>query len=329
MEQMEQTSQMNQPEQTHQSSLKPWHGILAFVAMMIIFIIVAPPIQRKLGLIGVAITELILLAMAIGAALIFRQNLKEVFPIKLPKLREVFGTLLFWMGGFLLAMIGTVSLTLLFPQEMTEVSDGLNDVMSSEGVLLGILIVSFMPAICEEAVHRGFILHTFKGVKRPWITVLSMGVIFGVFHLDPYRFVPTAILGACMTWVMLKTENMVLPAIYHGVNNLLPVLLSFALQNVTVSAETIMEDGETAVLVGELLESGWPMVVSGIGSYLMLGMVALPLMFAGTVLMKKKGEKIENKHVTAIFVVAGVMLFAGLAMVAVATAYLMAKGIGM
>ena len=194
-----------------QKRLRPWHGVVAFVVMMILFEQVAPPIQAKLGLIGV--TELILLVMAIVAALLFKQKLKEVFPIKVPKLREVFGVLLFWMGGFLLAMIGTVSLTVLFPDEVLAVSDRLNNVMSSKGMFLGILIVSVMPAICEEAVHRGFILHTFKGVKKPWVIVLSMGVIFGVFHMDPYRFVPTAILGACITWVMLKTENMVLPAI--------------------------------------------------------------------------------------------------------------------
>ena len=323
--------QMEQIEQKTHNGLKPWHGILAFAVMMVLFVILGYPIQAKLGLIGVAITELMLLAMAILAALLFKQKLKEVFPVKLPKLREVFGVLVFWMGGFLLAMIGIVIQAMLFPEEMTAVSGGLNNVMSSKGMLLGILIVSVMPAICEEAVHRGFILHTFKGVKRPWVIVLSMGVIFGIFHMDPYRFVPTAILGGCVTWVMLKTENMVCPAIYHGVNNLLPVLLSFALQDVmtTVTAETITADGETAVLMGEILNSGWPMTVSSIGSYLMMGMVALPLMFAGNLLLKKKGEKVQGKHVAAVFITAGVMFFVGLAMLVAATVYLVANGMGM
>jgi len=320
---------MEQKEQEMRKGLKPWQGILAFVVMMVLFVLAGYPIQEKFGLYGVAITELMLLAMAIAATLIFRQKLKEVFPVKLPKLREVFGVLLFWMGGFLLAMIGTVSLAMLFPEEMTAVSDGLGDIMSSEGMLFGILIVSFMPAICEEAVHRGFILHTFKGVKRPWVIVLSMGVIFGVFHLDPYRFVPTAIMGACLTWVMLKTENMVLPAIYHGVNNLLPVLLSFALQSVTVSTETVAADAETAALTEELLNSGWPLIVSSIGTYLMLGIIALPLMFAGNLLLKKKGEKVQGKHVAAVFITAGVMCFVGFAMLMGATVYLVANGMGM
>lgn len=317
-------------EQKMQKELKPWHGVVTFIVIMAVLILVAIPIQAKLGLVGVGITELMLLAMAIAATLVFKQNLKEVFPIKLPKLREVFGVLIFWLGGFLLAMIGIMIQTILFPQEMTTVIDGLNNTMSSGGMLLGILIASVMPAICEEAVHRGFILHTFKGVKKPWVIVLSMGIIFGIFHLSPYRFVQTAILGGCMTWVMLKTENMVLPALFHGVNNLLPVLLSVALQETIASATSATTaDGPTATAVAEVVNYGWAANLGAIGTYTMLGLIALPLMLAGTALLKKKGEKIKGKHVAIVFIIAGAMFFVGLAMLIGASVSLVAQGIGM
>lgn len=313
-----------------QKKLKPWHGIVTFVAIMVIFVFAGVPIQAKFGLFGVAITELMLLVLAIAAALIFKQNLKEVFPIKLPKLREILGVLIFWVGGFLAVIMGTLIQTLFFSEEMAAVSGGLNSIMSSEGMLFGILIVSFMPAICEEAVHRGFILHTFKGVKKPWVIVLSMGIIFGVFHLDPYRFVPTAILGACVTWVMLKTDNMLMPALYHGTNNLLPVLMSFVLQDAmtSVSATTTTADGATATMVTEIMESGWPVTVSSIGMYLMIGLVAFPLMLAGTALMKKKGEKIKGKHIATVFIIAGACFVIGLVMLVGASIYLVSQGIG-
>ena len=90
--------------------LKPWHGILTFVVMMVIFVLAGYPIQRKLGLLGVGITELLLLVMAVGAALIFKQNLKQVFPVRLPRIREIIGVLLFWAGGFVLSMVVTLFL---------------------------------------------------------------------------------------------------------------------------------------------------------------------------------------------------------------------------
>ena len=310
--------------------LKPWHGIVSFVVMMLLFVPMATPIQEKLGLYGVAVTELILLVMAIAAALIFKQNLKEVFPIKLPKLREILGVLIFWMGGIVAVYMGTAVQTLFFAEEMAAVSGGLNDIMSSKGLLLGILIASVMPAICEEAVHRGFILHTFKDVKKPWVIVLSMGIIFGVFHMSPLRFLPTAILGACLTWVMLKTENMVIPALFHGVNNLFSVLSSVALQGAVANATATTAEGEAAALLEQLMEGGWPMYVCSIGTYLLFGLVAFPLMLAGTALMKKKGEKIKGKHVATVFIIAGACFLIGMIMLVGGSAYLVAEqGIGL
>ena len=306
-----------------QRRLKPWHGIICFVVIMVLFELAARPIQTALGLYGVAITELLLLVMAIAATLIFKQNLKEVFPIKLPKLREILGVLIFWVGGYLAVMMGTVPIVLFFPEEMAAVSGGLNDIMSSEGMVLGILIASVMPAICEEAVHRGFILHTFKDVKKPWVIVLSMGIIFGVFHLNLLRFVPTAILGACLTWIMLKTENMLLPVLFHGVNNLYAVLSGFATKNTLTSA---VSGGQAATDLTAVLELSGAAKVSAIGVYLMLGLVAFPLMLAGTALMKKKGEKIKGKHVAAVFIIGGACFLIGAIMVLAVSFYLVSQG---
>ena len=308
--------------------LKPWHGVVSFVVMMVLFVIIGYPIQYKLGLIGVGITELLLLVMAIGAALIFKQDLREVFRIKKPKVRELLGVLVFFIGGYVLVIMITAIMTMLFPQGMTQVSAGLNDVMTSKGMWLGILIVSVMPAICEEAVHRGFILHTFKGVKKQWVIVLSMALIFGVFHMDVYRFVPTAILGACMTWVMLKTDNMLMPSLYHGVNNLFPVLLGFAMKGLTESLTTA--DSTSVTAATEMLTSSGAALLGAIGTYLMSLMIVPPLMFAGTLLMKPKGEKANGKHVAAVFVVSGVLFFVGFALLMGSSIYIgFTQGLGM
>lgn len=304
-------------EGMEQKKLKPWHGVVTFVVMMVIFLIVGIPVQMHLGLIGVGITELLLLVMAIAAALIFKQNLKEVFPLRVPRVREIFGVLLFWMGSFLCTMIATLLMMVVFPEEVQAVSSGLSDVMTDGEMWLSIIIVSVMPAICEEAVHRGFILHTFRGVKREWITVLCMGIIFGVFHMDPFRFLTTAVLGAALTWVMLKTKNIVIPAIFHAVNNLFPVLISFA----TMSATSTAVASEGASDASAMLANDWRFGLISLASYLMIGVVAPPLMLAGTALLKPKGEKIKGKHVLAVCIIAGILFLAGFVILAVNMPY--------
>lgn len=299
--------------------LKPWHGILTFIIMMIIFVIVAVPVQGNLGLIGVGITELLLLGMAVAAAKILKQDLKEVFPIRKPKVREVFGTLVFWVGCFQICMLCAILMMVFFPEEMTATGESLNGVMTDGSVWLSIFIVSFMPAVCEEAVHRGIILHTFKDVKKEWITVASMGLIFGVFHLDPMRFLSTAVLGAGLSWIMLKTKNIVLPMLFHAVNNLLPVLMSFLLATLTEAAEQIIGT-ENAVPVTEADSRAY---LIAFGSYLITAAIAPILMLGGTVLLKPKGEKVKTKYVVTAVVIGAVLAVAGIAILAANITYIL------
>src|SRR5690606_35829883 len=90
-------------------------------------------------------------------------------------------------------------------------------------------VFAVMPAICEEALHRGFIQSTMRSIRFDWVIVLIMGFIFGVFHLDPVRFLGTAILGAVLSYVMVKTRNIFYPSFLHMINNAIPVILMYTL----------------------------------------------------------------------------------------------------
>ena len=294
--------------------LTPFHGIGVFIFEMILFIFVAPPIQLKFGMVGVAITELMLLAIGVGAALLFKQDLKEVFPIKAPTLRDLAGTLFIWGGAFLTSMVGTLVVAVIDPSGMNEVSEGLNGMFTSVTFLLSFIVVSIMPAICEEALHRGFILHTFKNVKREWVIVLCMGIIFGIFHLDAYRFFATAVLGAGLTYVMLKTKNFLMPMFYHAFNNLLPIVLSFSLM-----AAVEVPDGEVLDAVEEVAGvMTRPMALLSLGSYLMIGMVAPFLFLIGAKLLKPKEEKLSNGVILGAALCSGAMLVLGVVIMGVA-----------
>lgn len=135
--------------------------------------------------------------------------------------------------------------------------------------------------------------------------------------MDPFRFLTTAVLGAALTWVMLKTKNIVIPAIFHAVNNLFPVLISFA----TMSAASTAVASESAEDATAMLASDWRFGLISLASYLMIGVVAPPLMLAGTALLKPKGEKIKGKHVLAVCIIAGILFLAGFVILAVNMPY--------
>ena len=72
-----------------------WMGVIWFAVVMVVVLFAFGPIQNALGMPGLVVTELILLAMAVVPAIVMKWNLKEVFSIRLPKIRQIFGDIVF------------------------------------------------------------------------------------------------------------------------------------------------------------------------------------------------------------------------------------------
>ena len=203
-----------------EKTLKPWHGAAFFLLIMIVFFVVCVPLQSYFGLYGVAATEIILLILALLFAKVMGYSLRSLFPVRSPEGLPMLGTILMWISSYILAMVVSLIQYRLFPGEMETINEGLNDVIYSVPFWVSVIVVALLPAICEEAVHRGVIIHTMYRIRKEWLVVLIMGIYFGLFHANPLRFLPTAILGAVMSYIMLETENMVYSFAFHMINNL-------------------------------------------------------------------------------------------------------------
>lgn len=267
-------------------TLKPWQGIVWFIIVMVIMLTGGAAVQMQFGMFGVAITEVGLAVLGLVPLLLFDINIKEMLPIKLPKIRHVVGTVLLWLGIFLLATLSTLVIGYFFPDSMAQTAEMMGDLMTSVPGILAFLIIAVMPAICEEILHRGFILTSMRSIKKDWLVVLIMGLIFGIFHMDPVRFLATGILGAALTYVMVKTKNILLPVLFHFINNAVSVIAS-------ISSQSMMENVSNEAMKSSL-SSG-----ASLGAYLVLGSLAPLLLFAASRLLTKKdntGEPVGEER---------------------------------
>ncbi len=292
--------------------LNPVYGIAAFIIIEIIFFVVFAPLQYYFGMLGLALTELGLLACTLLAVKLTGQSFREVFPLRRPKFGQVLGTLVLWGGCFLSTMLATLVLMYFFPEGFLQASSDINSIFNTVPAPVQLLIVAVMPAVCEEAMHRGFIQHSFQSVRSDWVIILSMGLIFGIFHMDPYRFLPTAILGIGLSYVMQKTHNIFLPALFHFVHNFISIAPSLG-TSVETTAETIDISG---------LLTSRPFILMSIGSYLMLGALAPILLLAGSHLLRKASgslpQRTEGRVIAAVILtltLSGLMFIAGFTIV--------------
>lgn len=88
-----------------------------------------------------------------------------------------------------------------------------------------IFVIGILPGICEETLFRGYIIRGFQkqGITR---AIVISGILFGIYHLDPFRLVPASLLGMWMGYLLLKTNSIFVPMFAHFVNNSLAVLLN-------------------------------------------------------------------------------------------------------
>lgn len=89
-----------------------------------------------------------------------------------------------------------------------------------------VLVIAITPAICEEVFFRGYVQRTFERTMN-WKSVILVGVVFGLFHMQPLGLITLSLLGILFGYFYFRSKSL-LPAIAaHFTNNFLVILLLY------------------------------------------------------------------------------------------------------
>lgn len=300
----------------NKKKLKPYHGIIMIVLSAILIFIVNPLVFGGLGLTGTLCGELLLLLAAVLITAAARADFREVFPVHRPHGFTILGALFMWGATFVSVMAVTMLLTYFFPEEVYGASAGLSGAIMDASLLMGVLIVSISPAICEEAVFRGVFLSSLKGIRRKWLVIILVGGIFGAFHGSIWKLIPTAALGMLMTYLVLETGNMLYSCLLHLINNLVPLLLLTAMKGMYSSMGSYTEVMESA--------SQMQIPLASVAVYVLMTAAAPFVFYIGRYFMYRgergyTGEifRADNRKtlyiligITAAIIIVGILMFA-------------------
>jgi sodium transport system permease protein len=158
----------------------------------------------------------------------YRQDVRRVVPIKRVDLRIVLACLALIPLGQLAATGLSQVLGPLLPapvkalEMMMELLDLENTPRWQLFVLIGLL-----PGICEEFAFRGVLLHALHKRFNPWALAFVVALVFGFFHVNFFRVLPTAYLGFFMALLTLATGSVLPAMLVHIGNNSLAVWAMF------------------------------------------------------------------------------------------------------
>jgi len=122
---------------------------------------------------------------------------------------------------------------------------------SDYGIYGAILKVAIMAPIVEELIFRGVIMHGLMRNYSKFTAVFVSALMFALFHLNPWQFPATFILGLLLG-LMVRTRNIYLCILGHAINNGL-VLVSIQFSNELQNTSFYQSSKSSQLLISTLI----------------------------------------------------------------------------
>ena len=206
----------------------PSGALFIFFVVLILVFFIGARWQGENLLQGLFKTEVLLILLPPVAAIVWgRHNMKAAMGWTKPSPATWMPATLFMLGGWLLAIEVASFQDLLFPfpSEFLSYFEDFFAQLNTLPILQALIFVALLPAVCEELLCRGFLLRAWLPRLGKTRTIIAIAIIFGVLHLDPYRLLPTALLGAVLAILAIESGS-IFPAIFgHALSNSLTFLV--------------------------------------------------------------------------------------------------------
>jgi membrane protease YdiL (CAAX protease family) len=106
-------------------------------------------------------------------------------------------------------------------------NEQLSDLMNNPAVLTTLIPVATIVApLVEEIYFRGFAYSAFRKRWGSRTGTFISAIMFAVVHLDPWSFIPIAVIGIVFAYAYEKTSSLPLVIVAHGVFNAIAFTLT-------------------------------------------------------------------------------------------------------
>ncbi len=157
-------------------------------------------------------------------------DLPVFFRLRVPEIRHLVATMVAVVALQQMLQAYMVAQDLIpIPQDLQRILDALRKVLEDTERLLVqangpgefifvLFVVALVPAISEELLFRGLVQRNLEAAAG-WKGAVIAGVIFGVYHFNPFTLVPLVVLGVYFGFIVYRSGNITLSMSTHFFNN--------------------------------------------------------------------------------------------------------------
>ena len=95
-------------------------------------------------------------------------------------------------------------------------------------IALNIIFICFIPAIFEEILFRGVVLTRYESIYGSKSAIFMCGLVFALMHADIQSVVQQFIIGAFLSYIVIRYNSIYLGMIAHFVHNFTTLCLNIA-----------------------------------------------------------------------------------------------------
>ncbi len=201
-------------------------ALVAAISMLLL-LYAGTLLQLKFPFMGTFFTQVLIIAVPVLATWYTKKDFKQTFSLKAPKITGILGAIFLEVGVFFLMNLLSVILTYIWPQDVEAVNETFLTMLDGVGFVPALLVIALVPAICEEALFRGYFLSAAKKKFRPRVAIGIVAAMFGIYHLSLVKFFTTGLLGVALCYATYKSGSIVLSCIMHFINNAFAVVVLY------------------------------------------------------------------------------------------------------
>lgn len=202
-------------------------ALLLFGFMLLVSFYLGAWLQSRNLLIGLITTQWCLyLAPTLFVLWYARIDLRRTLRLRVPTRAAVLAAALIAVGALVLVVQAGLWQARFLPVPAV-LKEQITKLLTAENGLdltLCLLAVAVSPAVCEEVLFRGAIMAGLRTRLSKTLTILVVGLLFGLFHVSLHRVLPTGLFGVAIAYVVLRGGSLYLGIGLHLFVNAMSVL---------------------------------------------------------------------------------------------------------
>jgi sodium transport system permease protein len=205
----------------------PTLALVMFAVVLVLNFYAQPILAAKAGLVTLLLVVMyaLFLLPPVATALGLRFDARKTFSLRLPGPMALVASIVAGLTAWTFA--AGILVRILPPPP--SLSKAIMKALMIEDLHVSLALILFLgavsPAICEEALFRGFI-QSGLGKAGKWPAIAGTALLFGLAHSSIYRLMPAMFLGLVIGYAAWKTGSIVPGMIIHFLNNGLAILLA-------------------------------------------------------------------------------------------------------